>query len=798
MEKTNYENSSNKNINLDEELGVDEIDLKDLWNGILRKKKWLFFTAIIFFSGSVLFTLHARIFRPVFRGSFTLLINDPMGSDNFEKKLYDTSSTLFSGIATKNSNYEINTLITFLKSPIILEPIAKEFNLPIGVLKRNLSLDQATDEPGGTSKGILNVYLNFKNRKIGEKILQTFAQNYLDYSLEQKQKRLSDGLKFLNQQRPEIQKKKDELQSKIVNFREKYKLIQPISESNLIRERQENIEDNILSLTKERDRLKDVRNEIKNGTLTARGLKQELAAGLSISDFDQGLLQELINVENELAKAKSKYTDNSSVVKGLQKRLEKIQPLLLINQLEAVDTALKLNQGSLSSFEKLKKDIENKFLEQPLLIKKYQNIAQELEIANENLLSLVSARESFQLEMAQNSIPWRIISEPIMGSKPIEPNFKNNLLVGLIGGLILGALVAAIRDKQNHVFNSPDDVKKDLNYTLLGHLPHVGLFKELRKDKESILEILKNNPKEKGLDSYQRFFFQEAFRNLYTSIRFLDTTKDVKTLVLTSSLPKEGKTLTNILLAKTLADLGVKVLLIDSDLRKPQIHYRLGLNNLKGFSNLLTDPDIELEEVVNKIEDYKNWDVITGGTLPPDPTRLLGSQRFKIILEKLKTSGKYEIILLDSPPVIGLADSLLISEAADGVIILIGLGAVDRSLPKESIKKIKALGLKFYGLVTNQTEDNYKYLDKKYGYLGYGGRYSGYNKTYGYLNTYYPISTYQNYKNTLDEDNISSENLNQDGLLESEKNVKEEKNKLQKTFKNIKKSLKLLKDWLEN
>lgn len=793
MEKTNYEKSSERNINL--EGGLDEIDLKDLWNGILRKKKWLFLTAGIIFFGSVVFSLHARIVRPIYRGSFTLLIIDPMDTDtdDFEKKLSNSRSKLFAGIVNTKKNYEINTLITFLKSPIFLEPIAKEFNLSVGLLKNNISLDQTSDEPGGTSKGILNVYFNFKNPQIGELILQTIAKNYLSYSLEQKQKRLSEGLNFLNQQRPEIQNRKDLLQAKLVNFREKYKLIEPKNESSLIKGRQEYIEKNILNLTKDRNRLETVRKEIKKGTLTARGLSQEMGDGLSISDFDQGLLQELINVENELAKAKSKYTKTSSVVIGLQKRLEKIQPLLLINQLEAVDTALKLNRSNLISFKNLKKDIENKFLEQPLLIKKYQNIAQGLEIANENLLSLVSARESFQLEMAQNSVPWRIISKPKMGTTPIKPNLIENLIYGLIGGIFTGAVVASIRDRQNHVFNYPGDVAKDLNYTLLGNLPHVGLFKELRKQKVSVLDLLeKGNLNDKKIDSYQRFFFQEAFRNLYTSIRFLDTTQDVKTLVLTSSLPKEGKTLTNILLAKTISDLGVKVLLIDADLRKPQIHFRLGLNNLRGFSNLLTDPEMKVEDVVNKIKNHENWDVITGGTLPPDPTRLLGSQRFKSILEKLKKSGKYEIILLDSPPVLGLADSLLIAEETDGVIILIGLGAVDRSLPKEAINKIKSLGFKFYGLVTNQTITDSK-LDKTYGYSKYGGY-----KSYGYFDTYYPISTYENYNQNSDQENISSININEDNSLRTDKKLKEKQNKYKIILKDIKKSLESLLVWLEN
>ena len=280
-----------------------------------------------------------------------------MGTEKIEKNLYNSNSTLFSGLTDQDRFYEINTLITFLKSPIYLEPIAKKFNLSPDYLKQNISIDQSSDEIRGISKGILNVYFNFRNKATGEKILKTLAEYYLNSSLEQKQKRLRDGLKFLNQQKPEIQKKKDILQSKLVTFREKNKLIEPEIEGTLIKDRQENIEKNIISLTKERNRLIDVRNEIKKGTLTARGLKQELGAGLSISDFDQGLLQELINVENELAKAKSKYTSNSSVVQGLQNRLEKIQPLLLINQLEAVDTALKLNSGSLNSFRELKKKI---------------------------------------------------------------------------------------------------------------------------------------------------------------------------------------------------------------------------------------------------------------------------------------------------------------------------------------------------------------------------------------------------------------------------------------------------------
>ena len=787
MENTNQE--INKNLNYtNQEFG--EIDLRELWNGILRKKKWLFLSTGVVFLGSIIFTVHSRIFRPVFQGSFSLLIMDPMKSNNQNRNIYDSSSDLFQVLSNKSDDYEINTLISLLKSPLFIEPVANEFNISVKSLRKKIRINQSSEASSKVSVGILNVYLDYKNKKVGQKILEKLSDNYLKASIQQKQQRLIDGLNFLNKQAPEILKKKDELQTKLVAFREKHKLIQPTKEGFTIKDKQNEIENNLLLLYTERNKLLDVKDEIKSGSITARGFKKELNDGLSISDFDQGLLQQLINVENELASAKSKYTANSSIIKGLNLRLKQIQPVLLRNQLEAVDTSLKLNQGSINSTINLQKELEKKFLEQPILIKKYQNLEQELQIANENLLSLVSARETFQLEMAQNDIPWKIISKPVMDEVPIRPDIKKNLALGIFFGLISGALIALIRDKKDHVFYFSEDVKKDLEVPLLGHLPHIDAFKDLRQEKISILDLMKkNNDKNvenSKIDSYQRFFFQEAFRNLYTSIRFLNTSQEVKTIMLSSSLPKEGKTLINILLSKTIADLGVKTLLIDADMRKPQIHYRLGLNNLLGFSNLLIDPKMKFSQVLNKIENYDNWSVITGGTIPPDPSRLLGSERFKIIMDNLKESGQFDFILIDSPPVLGLADSVLMSEHVDGMIVLVGIQSVDRSLPKETINRIKSVGSTFYGVVTNDTKKSKYYFSKKYGYSNYG---MGYGK-YGYY------STYENYSDA----NKTSKNINgsdEDVLLVDDE-VKESNNYFLITYLKIQKGLKLLVNWLES
>ena len=772
---------SNLNIN------NEEIDLRDLLSGIIRKKKFLILTAGLVLSGSMIFTSYMRIFRPVYKGSFTLLISDPMNESQRGNDVGLGQSSLFQNIAMNSSTYEVDTLIELLRSPLFLNKVEKDLGLPKNFISPNLSIGQPRSKisKNKMASGILEVNILVKNRDRGKLILNKLAESYLEASFERRQQKLNSGLDFLDKQAPSIQKKTDELQSRLVEFRERYKLIEPSIEGLALKTQQQNMDQIILNLESQRNSLLNIRKEISNGTLTARGFQEQIGNGLIVSDFDQGLLQQLINIETEIAAARSKYTPDSIVIKNLKLRLNEIQPILIKNQLEATDTALNLNLGSLENAKKQKIAIEKEFIKQPELIKKYKNIEQELIIANQNLLSLEQARESFQLEMAQNSIPWRVISDPKISRNPIEPSFQKNLTIGAFLGILLGIVIALIRDKIDHVFHFPDEVKQALEEPNLGTIPYVEKFKNVRQEKSSVVEYLIFNEKEnedssKSSDNYEMFFYQEAFRNFYTSIRFLNTDKKVKTIVLTSSLPKEGKTLINIVLAKTLTDMGLKVLLVDADMRKPQLHYRLGLNNVMGLSNYLTDTSLNLVDVIQTVDKVNNLSVITGGKTPPDPTRLLSSNRTKKMMLDLKNNDDFDMIIFDSPPVLGLADSLLISEYTDGVIIVVGLEVVDRSLPKESINKIKTSGATLLGVVTNSAVEKSPSLSNSYGY--------------GYK--YQPYTLYESYATD------SSDQQENNQSIQSENENKQ--NKIFKIFalssfgKTIKRKKDDLLKWLDN
>ena len=287
----------------------------------------------------------------------------------------------------------------------------------------------------------------------------------------------------------------------------------------------------------------------------------------------------------------------------------------------------------------------------------------------------------------------------------------------------------------DHVYHHPGEVKDDLGLPLLGHIPYVDYFTGVREEKRFLLRELDQSisTNEENADAakqrrYQRFFYQEAFRNLFTSIRFLNSERPLRTVALTSSLPAEGKSLVDILLAKTLSEMGQRVLLVDADLRKPQLHVRLGLNNLSGLSNVLTENDQTWNNNIQKVPGYENWSVMTAGRIPPDPTRLLSSMRMKNFVEELDQSNEFDLVLFDTPPVLGIADAALVAEHCDGLILLVSLDRVDRSLPKESVLRIQNSGAPLLGIVTNALKQEMQ--SSAYGYGGYG--YAAYDTSASY------------------------------------------------------------------
>jgi capsular exopolysaccharide synthesis family protein len=239
------------------------------------------------------------------------------------------------------------------------------------------------------------------------------------------------------------------------------------------------------------------------------------------------------------------------------------------------------------------------------------------------------------------------------------------------------------------------------------------------------------------MSASERFAIKESLRSLFTTFRLLRADRDIRLVGVTSSTQGEGKSTAVTIFARTLADLGLKVLIIDADMRLPMQNRYLGLEPGDGLSSLLSDPNIKPEQVIQTIQE--NLDVMPAGPKPPDPAKLLNSARCQEVVAEIRTLPGYDIVLFDAPPCLMLADPILLGEKLDGILFLVGLGKVSRQLAPQAARRIKATGVDVLGLICNQV--NFPSRLNDYGYeYGYYYHYA-YASNYG-SNRY---STYGKY-----------------------------------------------------
>jgi len=206
----------------------------------------------------------------------------------------------------------------------------------------------------------------------------------------------------------------------------------------------------------------------------------------------------------------------------------------------------------------------------------------------------------------------------------------------------------------------------------------------------------------------------EAFRTLRTNVQFMGVDSQIKRIMFTSAGPKEGKTTMVANLAVSMAQAGKSVLVIDADLRNPTQHKLFGLNNSEGLSvALLEDQDYQIyirETVVSGLM------VLTGGPMPPNPAELVGSERMKHLIEE--ASEKFDIVLIDTPPIIAVTDAAIIAQAVDGVILVLASGEVNKDYAQRAKELLDKVGAKIFGAVLNKVDlknSEYYYYNYYYG-----------------------------------------------------------------------------------
>lgn len=321
----------------------------------------------------------------------------------------------------------------------------------------------------------------------------------------------------------------------------------------------------------------------------------------------------------------------------------------------------------------------------------------------------------------------KVIEPANMPASPISPNKKRNFILAFVVGFLIGLGLAYFLEYLDSSLQTLDDLRSYLKIFPLGVVPLVELDLPDLQEVHDPLELPTGtrpfwNTCEKSLPLY----VSEAYRIIRTSLAFGSVDRSLKVIQVTSAVKGEGKTTTACNLGISLAQTGIKTLLIDADMRRPSLHHILKLgDNLRGLSTALSSDDLS-NPFIQETQ-VPNLYCMTGGVIPPNPAELLSSKRLKKLLEHLKND--FDMIILDSPPVVSVADSPIIASFAEGTILVSRAGYIPRHISLRAKNSIEAVNGKIIGGILNCVSAHHH---SYYGY--YGSRY-GYNDYYGESDT---------------------------------------------------------------
>jgi polysaccharide biosynthesis transport protein len=304
--------------------------------------------------------------------------------------------------------------------------------------------------------------------------------------------------------------------------------------------------------------------------------------------------------------------------------------------------------------------------------------------------------DNLTLRLQAEHVSAHVIQPAQVPITPERPNRLLNVIVSLLAGLIIGCSVALVQEYIDDRINSTEDAERLLELPSLGRVP------QLSADDARLL------PQMKGLDPET-----ESYRILRTNIHFASIDNPLRTMQVTSAGPGEGKTTTAANLAFAMAMDGKKVILVDTDLRRPSLHKLLGLRQTPGVTDLLLGT-ATLEEAMRPHEALPEMSVIAAGITPPNPSELLNSQKFKNLIEELKAVA--DIIIFDSPPVLAASDAQIISSKVDGVIMVIANSETRKASARQSMKILRQARANVLGVAYNKTniQESYYYYHYHY------------------------------------------------------------------------------------
>lgn len=689
--------------------GAPQRSFKDYFL-MFRERIWYLIVAFfIIFSGSILYTFNkTKVYTAV--AMVQLLRDDPsamgqMGATELEPNQIRTAEDLNTQISVLNSGTIIQGVERRLQDDErerFMAPYADALSFtgrlsPAELLGKNRKI-----MPQRMSL-MIGVGYTHPDPIIAARVANLFADEFINYNLtlniDGSMKAVEDLRIRADQQKEQV----EEIELKLAEYREQNNAVSLDATENIASVQLASLNEMKLNNKNMYDQLETRWNLVESFRREGKNLWE--LSFISEESSVARLLEKLSSTKIEISSLSKRYREKHPVMIQLLQTLQESETELQGAVQTSVNRLSAMYAETKSNFELASQRLAEKEAELIELSKtrvEYSSLLREMEVQQGFLQALVARMTQEKAQVNLKNPNSRVIDPALPPMRHSSPNIVMNLAAGLFGGLAVGAglifLVAFLDDRVKSAF----DIEGTIGLPMLGVVPRI--------------KKLDSNSKAQAVASNVDRHVTETFRSIHSALKLNDESKNAEVIVTTSTVPGEGKSFISSNLALTFANHGEKTLLLDGDLRLPNVARSLQLENNFGLLDHI-EKDVSLDEVLIK-EVYPNLDVLPSGGKSKNPTQVLNSAKFEAMLADLR--DRYDRIVIDSPPLAAVSDALNLLPLADGVIYVIKFNTVKRKTAVVNVRRLWESNTPVFGAILNNIASslsNYyysSYSDKAY------------------------------------------------------------------------------------
>ena len=714
-----------------------DVNLREYWR-IIRKRKFV--------------VLVIAVILGIFSTSFAIL-SAPAPLYSTECMIEIKRERLVEGIYSKtiawDDSDDIETQIAVIKSYTVFEKVAEH----MGLIPRSPSLggeNQMKSHVIATIEGlqtkvevtrlkyssVLNIKVTDHAAAFAQRLANTVALVYRELHGAQQTKRTREALRYIDDQMKEVRTRLRDAEDRFNRFSKDNELISIDLQSETLLKQTKEIQGELAKLEEEKGELdgllKRLKEFIKNPVGAGHNF-DSIKANSRYQSANDTLVGLLLKRETLLKEFTPKHPEVVAISNEISETARKMEYMLEL-QLKGQERKQADSKKELEKIDQKTKALLDKKLE-------YGRLKREVELYTEMTTLLERKNQEAMIRRSEKPEEVNIVKPALLPTTPINPpRTAATGAMGVIIGIVLGLIIAFVVETFDTSLGAIEDVEQTLGIPVLGVIPHV----DLKVMQENINERYSGRVQEHSLKQavnlishlVPKSMMAESFRALRANIHFKDTEKKIRSLAITSTSPQEGKTLIALNMAITMAQSGLKTLLVGSDLRKPMLARVFGVASSPGLSDILLG-NYEWRDTVRGVTDilmgeisldeimitpgFDNFFFISGGAVPPNPADLIESQRINQFIEEAK--DEYDMILFDTAPILSAVDAAILGTKVDGVLLVYRIGTVPKGLLKRAINQLLQVKSNVIGVILNGMRpevspdfENYKHYKYYYSY----------------------------------------------------------------------------------